>query len=79
MSCTDDPRKSQEKFPASDEVSNIKQQWSNGQDVTDREIRRIVHKIDRRLIPICGLMVAVSLLDRSNVSNANIAGYVPSS
>ncbi|RJE23262.1 phthalate transporter [Aspergillus sclerotialis] len=74
MSYTDDLRKSQEKFPASDEVSNIERQWSNGQDVSDREIRRIVHKVDRRLIPICGLLVAVSLLDRSNVSNANIAG-----
>lgn len=35
---------------------------------------RIVHRIDRRLIPICGIMYAVSLLDRTNLSNANIAG-----
>lgn len=35
---------------------------------------RIVHRIDRRLIPICGIMYCVSLLDRTNLSNANIAG-----
>lgn len=41
---------------------------------THAETRKIVHKIDRRLLPICGLMVAVSLLDRGNLSNAYIAG-----
>ena len=65
---------SQEKFSAADEVSTVEQPWPDDQEPSEQEVRRIVHKIDRRLIPICGLMVAVSLLDRSNVSNANIAG-----
>ena len=30
--------------------------------------------VDSRLIPICGLMYCVSLLDRTNLSNAAIAG-----
>lgn len=42
---------------------------------TDAEIKRIVRRIDIRLIPLCGLMYCVSLLDRTNLSNAAIAGY----
>ncbi|KAI4113669.1 MAG: hypothetical protein LQ345_005401 [Seirophora villosa] len=41
---------------------------------TDAEIKRVVRKIDMRLIPLCGLMYCVSLLDRTNLSNAAIAG-----
>ena len=36
--------------------------------------RRIMRKVDYRLIPICGVMYCVSLLDRTNLSNAAIAG-----
>lgn len=38
------------------------------------EQRRILRKVDYRLIPMCGLMYCVSLLDRTNLSNASIAG-----
>ncbi|KAL9006062.1 MAG: hypothetical protein Q9188_001189 [Gyalolechia gomerana] len=41
---------------------------------TEAEIRRVVRKVDFRLIPLCGLMYCVSLLDRTNLSNAAIAG-----
>ena len=41
---------------------------------TDDEVRKIVRKVDLRLIPLCGLMYCVSLLDRTNLSNAAIAG-----
>lgn len=41
---------------------------------TAEEIRKIVRKVDIRLIPLCGLMYCVSLLDRTNLSNAAIAG-----
>ncbi|OJJ66110.1 hypothetical protein ASPBRDRAFT_666373 [Aspergillus brasiliensis CBS 101740] len=34
----------------------------------------IISRIDRRLLPICGLITSVSLIDRTNVSNAAIAG-----
>ncbi|CAK7211627.1 hypothetical protein SCUCBS95973_001179 [Sporothrix curviconia] len=36
--------------------------------------RKIIHKIDRRLLIVTGLMQAVSFIDRSNVSNAAVAG-----
>ncbi|KAL4733214.1 major facilitator superfamily domain-containing protein [Aspergillus similis] len=39
-----------------------------------REQRKIVHKVDRRLLIILGLMQAVSFLDRANMSNAAVAG-----
>ncbi|CZR54644.1 related to nicotinamide mononucleotide permease [Phialocephala subalpina] len=39
-----------------------------------QEQARILRKVDVRLIPICGLMYCVSLLDRTNLSNAAIAG-----
>merc|ERR1712230_170535 len=40
------------------------------------EERRIVRRIDRRLIVTCGLMYCISLMDRTNLSNAAIAGMV---
>jgi hypothetical protein len=53
---------------------------SNEDEVLSRwsldDQRRILRKVDVRLIPICGLMYCVSLLDRTNLSNAAIAGYV---
>ncbi|ROT34495.1 MFS general substrate transporter [Sodiomyces alkalinus F11] len=41
---------------------------------TLREQRQIVHRIDRRLVVILGLMYCVSLMDRTNLSAAAIAG-----
>ncbi|KAK3064988.1 hypothetical protein LTS18_014874 [Coniosporium uncinatum] len=38
------------------------------------EQKKILHKVDKHLIPICGVMYCVSLLDRTNLSNASIAG-----
>lgn len=40
------------------------------------EQRKIVRRIDRRLIVTCGLMYCISLMDRTNLSNAAIAGMV---
>lgn len=50
------------------------QERADGDEPSEAQIRRIVHKIDRRLIPMSGLLVAISLLDRANLSNAVIAG-----
>lgn len=44
----------------------------HGVDAAER--RKILWKIDRRLISSLGLMVAISLLDRTNLGNAMIAG-----
>ena len=38
------------------------------------EQRKIIHRIDRRLITTTGAMYCVSLMDRTNLPNAAIAG-----
>ena len=41
---------------------------------SSKEERKLRHRVDWRLIPALGLMYGISLMDRKNVSNANIAG-----
>jgi sugar phosphate permease len=48
----------------------------NAAEVTPQEGRQILHRIDRRLVLICGLMYCVSLMDRTNLSVAAVAGMV---
>lgn len=43
-------------------------------EFSHREQRKIVHRIDRRLITMTGVIYMVSLMDRSNLPNAAIAG-----
>ncbi|KIW98243.1 uncharacterized protein Z519_01827 [Cladophialophora bantiana CBS 173.52] len=44
------------------------------QEINPRVVRKIVRKIDARLVPILGLLHAVSLIDRGNLGGARIAG-----
>ncbi|KAK6378855.1 hypothetical protein LTS17_006558 [Exophiala oligosperma] len=57
----------------SDKVSKADNDGED-EEYTVKEQRKIIHKIDRRLLVILGAMQAVSFLDRANMSNANIAG-----
>ena len=41
-----------------------------------KEQRKIIHRVDRRLVTICGLAYCISLMDRTNTSMAAIAGFV---
>lgn len=41
---------------------------------TPEEEKRIIWRIDRRLVPVLGIMYCVSLMDRTNLGAANIAG-----
>jgi len=43
-------------------------------DFTPDEQRKIMRRIDRRLVVTVGLMYCVSLMDRTNLGSANIAG-----
>ncbi|OKP12405.1 hypothetical protein PENSUB_2141 [Penicillium subrubescens] len=54
----------------------IEQERPDEEQFSENEIRKIIRKVDRRLIPMSGLLVAICLLDRANLSNANIAGCV---
>lgn len=40
------------------------------------EQRKIIHRLDRRLITVAGLIYMNSLMDRSNLPNAAIAGML---
>ena len=44
-------------------------------DVSPSEARRIKFKIDARLVVLVGFMYCVSLMDRTNLANAKVAGY----
>ncbi|KAL3442913.1 major facilitator superfamily domain-containing protein [Aspergillus insuetus] len=44
------------------------------EEYTYEEQRKIIHQVDRRLILSCGLAYCISLMDRTNVSMASIAG-----
>jgi hypothetical protein len=46
------------------------------EEYTYAEQRKIIHRIDRRLVTITGLAYCVSLMDRTNLSMAAVAGYV---
>lgn len=41
---------------------------------TEKEQKSIIRRIDRRLVVTVGAMYCVSLMDRTNMSAANIAG-----
>lgn len=41
-----------------------------------REQKAIIHRVDRRLVVMCGFLYCFSLIDRGNLGNASIAGSV---
>ena len=45
-------------------------------EFTPREQRKIIHRIDRRLVITVGVLYCISLMDRTNLSAAAIAGWV---
>lgn len=46
------------------------------EEYSPNEQRKIIHRIDRRLVTITGLSYCISLMDRTNLSMAAVAGYV---
>ena len=43
-------------------------------DLPSEEARRILKKVDYRLVPLLSLLYLVAFIDRSNIGNAKIAG-----
>ncbi|KAF2450491.1 MFS general substrate transporter [Karstenula rhodostoma CBS 690.94] len=43
-------------------------------EFTEREQRKIIHRVDRRLVVTVGVLYCISLMDRTNLSSAAIAG-----
>ncbi|KAB8217704.1 major facilitator superfamily domain-containing protein [Aspergillus novoparasiticus] len=66
-----------EKINSSGAVSgldNVEGDLDRDEVYSPREQRKILHKIDRRLVTGLGLLMCVSLVDRTNLGNAMIAG-----
>jgi hypothetical protein len=47
---------------------------SDDEEYTIHEQRKIIHRVDRRLVSTCGFMYCISLMDRTNLGQAVIAG-----
>lgn len=45
-------------------------------EFTPEEQRKIIHRVDRRLVVTVGILYCISLMDRTNLSSAAIAGCV---
>jgi hypothetical protein len=45
-------------------------------EFSPKEQKKIIHRIDRRLVVTVGVLYCVSLMDRTNLSAAAIAGFV---
>ena len=43
-------------------------------EFTPKQQRSIIHRIDRRLVTTLGVLYCASLMDRTNLSVANVAG-----
>lgn len=55
-------------------VDNSNLVASDDYGFSPEEQRAIMHRVDRRLVVTVGIMYCVSLMDRINMSAANIAG-----
>ncbi|KAF3081304.1 hypothetical protein TWF569_002246 [Orbilia oligospora] len=56
-----------EAVEASDDVSDII-------EYSEAEQKKIIHRIDRRLVIITGVIYCISIIDRSNIGSAAVAG-----
>lgn len=45
-------------------------------EFTLEEQKKIIWRVDRRLVTTLGVLYMASLMDRTNLSAANIAGYI---
>jgi hypothetical protein len=43
-------------------------------EFTPEQQKKIIHRVDRRLVTTVGFMYCISLMDRTNLGAANIAG-----
>lgn len=56
-------------------VESSQSDLSVDEEFTPQEQHKIIHRIDSRLVSVCGLTYCISLMDRTNLSAAAIAGY----
>ena|ERR1700753_1430440 len=60
-----------------EELVTVEKGYSSGEvlvELPQEEGRRILRKVDYRLIPLLGFLYLIAFIDRSNIGNAKIAG-----
>jgi hypothetical protein len=63
-------------FTEYDEEHIINQETSTFIPPDAKELKAVMWKLDRRIIPFLGLLYLCSFLDRVNIGNAKLAGIV---
>lgn len=53
---------------------NSKEAPGYDEEYSPAEQSKIIHRVDRRLISTCGILYCISLMDRTNLSAAALAG-----
>lgn len=43
-------------------------------EYTPTETKKVIHRVDRRIVPTLGVIYCISLIVRLNMGNANVAG-----
>ena len=67
----------QEKDAGSDHMDEkLQEDLYEDEEYSPSEAKKLIHRIDRRLIVTCGVMYCISLMDRTNLSAAAIAGML---
>lgn len=61
-------------FNQKDEAISDDSTMADNHELTLREQKKIVHRVDRRLVTSCGLLYCISLIDRANLGQVSIAG-----
>lgn len=59
---------------ARDSLNDVRIEEESADVVSEAQYRKLVHRIDRRLITTTGFMYCISLMDRTNIGAANIDG-----
>ena len=66
-----DTKQIEDGSPGPESLSDV----SHDQVYSQPEQRRIIQRVDLRLVTTCGVMYCISLMDRTNLPSAAIAGY----
>lgn len=66
---TDNVHHADESFP-----EHPKEALGDDPEYSPKEQRKIIHRVDRRLILTCGVLYCISLMDRTNLPAAALAG-----
>jgi hypothetical protein len=76
MSVNDEKPEGRERIEDIEAINRLvsRNDVDDDEEYTPQEQRKIIHRVDHRLVTMTGLAYCVSLMDRTNLSAAAIAG-----